>query len=358
MCIRDRSGAERVKYGTRYVFLNMIGSAIFLIAVGVLYGVTGTLNMADMAVKAAAVGSQDAMLLRSGSYLLVTVFAIKAALFPLYFWLPGTYSVAAAPVAAIFAIMTKVGVYAILRSTTLIWGADAGFVTGLVVPYLLPLALVTLALGVVGALAATRLRALIAYLIIASVGTILTGIGLYTADGISGALFYMAHSTLISAGMFLIADLVREQRGAAFGDRLDHGPAVRQPVLIGMLFFIGAIVMAGLPPVTGFIGKVLILEAAIDSSWTMWLWSVFLAASFFTLMAVSRAGTVLFWKSQGEPSEDAPDVGLRLIPIAGVFSCVLAMTIFAGPIVAFTDATAAQLLDKTQYITAVLGGAR
>lgn len=351
------NGTARVKYGIRYVFLNMTGSAIFLIAVGVLYGVTGTLNMADMARKAAAVGAQDAMLLRAGSYLLVTVFAIKAALFPLYFWLPGTYASASAPVAALFAVMTKVGVYALLRHTTLIWGADAGFVTDLVVPYLLPLALATLALGVIGALAATHLRTMIAYLIIASVGTILAGVGLYTQEGISGALYYMIHSTLISGGMFLIADLVREQRSPALGDRLNHGPAVRQPLLLGLCFFFGAITMVGLPPVTGFIGKVLILKAALDSSWTSWLWGVFLLASFFTLMAVSRAGTVIFWKSQAAHDAQGADVGLRLVPILGVFGCVLAMTLLAGPLVELTDATSAQLLDKTQYITAVLGGA-
>ncbi len=349
------SGSDRVKYAVRYVFLNMVGSAIFLISVGVIYGVTGTLNMADMAVKAAEVGAQDAMLLRSASYLLVTVFAIKAAIFPLYFWLPGTYSVASPPVAAIFAIMTKVGVYAILRSTTLIWGADAGYVTDLIVPYLLPLALVTLVLGVIGALAATKLRAMIAYLLVASVGTILAGIGLYNAEGISGAIYYMFHSTLISGGMFLIADLVLEQRGEKFGDRLNHGPGVRQPVLVGMLFFLGAIVMAGLPPVTGFIGKVLILDAAVDSDWAPWLWGAVLVTSFFTLMAVSRAGTVIFWKSQDDPPENAPPVGLKLVPIAGVFMVVLAMTVWAGPLTEFTDATAMQLLDKTQYITAVLG---
>lgn len=350
------SGKERVKFGIRYVILNMIGSAIFLIAVGVLYGILGTLNMADMAVKAAAVGPQDAMLLRSSSYMLITVFAIKAGLFPLYFWLPGTYSVASAPVAALFAIMTKVGVYAILRSTTLIWGADAGSVTNLIEPYLLPLALLTLAVGAAGALSATRLRSLIAYIIVASVGTILTGVGLYTIHGISGALYYMVHSTLISGGMFLIADLVVEQRGPEYQDLLHHGPAVRQPVMVGMMFFFGAVVMAGLPPVTGFIGKVIILSAALASDSSMWLWGVVLVSSFFSLMALNRAGTVLFWKSQEEPPEDAPAVGLRLVPIACVFGCVLAMTIWAGPIVDFTDAAAAQLLDKTNYIRAVLGG--
>jgi multicomponent K+:H+ antiporter subunit D len=349
------SGSDRVKFGIRYVFLNMFGSALFLISVGVLYGIVGTLNMADMAVKIAQVPAHDAMLVRSASYMLVTVFAIKAAIFPLYFWLPGTYSVASPPVAAIFAIMTKVGIYAILRSTTLIWGADAGPVTDLIAPYLVPLALVTLVLGVVGALAALRLRAMVAYLLVASVGTILTGIGLYTQDGISGSIYYMFHSTLISGAMFLIADLVLEQRGESFGDRLNHGPAVRQPVLVGMLFFLGAIIMAGLPPVTGFIGKVIILDAAVDTEWTMYVWAGVLVTSFFTLMALSRAGTVIFWKSQDDPLDDAPPVGLKLVSIAGVFFCIIAMTVYAGPLTQFTDDTAAQLLDKTQYINAVLG---
>lgn len=347
-------GAARARFGIRYVFLNLVGSALFLISVGVIYGITGTLNMADMAVKLAEVGAQDAMMVRSACYMLVTVFAIKSAIFPLYFWLPGTYSVASPPVAAIFAIMTKVGVYAILRSTTLIWGGDAGPVTDLVVPYLVPLALITLVLGVIGALAATRLRAMVAYLLIASVGTILAGIGLYTADGISGALYYLVHSTLICGALFLVADLVVVQRGA-FSDRLNGGPKVGQPVLVGLLFFVCAIVIAGLPPVTGFIGKVLILEAAIGNDWLVAIWAAVLVTSFFTLMALSRAGSALFWKSQDAVDKDWTPAGLKVVPIVGLLLVILVMTVYAGPLVDFTDATAAQLLDKTQYITAVLG---
>lgn len=347
-------GTKRARFGIRYVFLNMVGSALFLISVGVIYGLTGTLNMADMAVKVTQVPAGDVMLLTAACLMLSTVFAIKAAIFPLYFWLPGTYSVASPPVAAIFAIMTKVGVYSILRSSTLIWGGDAGPVTDLIVPYLLPLALVTLVLGVIGALAAKRLRAMVAYLLVSSVGTILAGIGLYNAAGISGSLYYLVHSTLISGALFLVADLVLIQRGR-FADRLNHGARVGQPILVGMLFFICAIVMAGLPPVTGFIGKFLILEAAIETDWTLYLWAVVLVTSFFTLIAFSRAGTVIFWKSQDEPVDEWTPAGLKVVPIVGFLLCILVMTVYAGPLVDFTDATAAQLLDKSQYITAVLG---
>ena len=206
-------GRELARAGLHYVVLNLTGSALFLIGIGILYGVTGTLNMADLALRIAQANSSEAGLLRAGALLLLVVFALKAALLPLYFWLPRAYSLTSAAVAALFAIMTKVGVYAIVRVFTLIFGAQAGVGADVATPWLLPLALATLALGAVGCLAARELRRLLAYLVIVSVGTLLTAVGLFNVSGLSAAVVYMIHSTLIAAAMFIVADLIARQRG-------------------------------------------------------------------------------------------------------------------------------------------------
>ncbi len=351
------SGRDRTKAAIRYVFLNLVGSALFLIAVGVLYAVTGTLNMADMAAKIGEVPARDATLARAGAYLILVVFSIKAAIFPLYFWLPKAYASVTAPVAAIFAIMTKIGVYAILRTTTLLFGEGQGFVAELAEPYLMPLALVTLTMGVLGAMAARKLRGMLAYLLISSVGTTLVGIGLYNAEGISGSLYYMMHSTLIMGALFLVADLIMEQRGHAIGDRLTPGPRVHEQLLVGMLFFIAMIAAAGLPPLTGFIGKVLILEAAIDTPWYSAMWTFVLGTSFLVVVASARAGSALFWKTEEPLKDKPPKAGWRTIPIVGLLLCIVAMVIFAGPITEFMDQTTSQLMDPGIYRNAVLGGA-
>lgn len=350
-------GADRARAGLQYVFLNLVGSSLFLISVGVIYGVTGTLNMADIARAMSEVGAQDATLLRASSYLLLVVFSIKAALFPLYFWLPKAYASASAPVAAMFAIMTKIGAYALLRSNTLFFGEGQGFVENLAHPLLLPLALVTLTLGVLAAMAAKDLRSMIAYLLVASVGTILAGFGLFNADGISSALYYMVHSTLISGAFFLVADLVVRQRGEEVGGEFEQGPRLREPLLVGMLFFITVIAVAGLPPLTGFFGKVLIMEAAIGTEWHALLWTVVLVTSFLTLLKLSRAGTTLFWKTDEPLEGDFESAKVRALPIVGLLACIVAMVVFAGPIIEFTDATAQQLTNPSQYIESVLGEA-
>jgi len=349
-------GPARTRTGMQYVLLNLVGSSIFLIGVGILYGILGTLNMADMAVKIAEVPVEDAAILRAGGYLLVLVFCIKAALFPVYFWLPNSYAAAAAPVAAVFSIMTKVGVYTVLRSTTLVFGADRGVATDMMEPYLQPIALITLILGVTGALGARKLRTMTAYLVIASVGTILAGIGMYTAEGISASIYYMMHSTLIMAALFLVADMVVQQRGD-YRDTLSPGPAVREPLLIGMLFFLTIIAVAGLPPVSGFIGKLLLLKAAASTPTHFAFWAVVLTTSFFTLIAVSRAGSMLFWKTEAPLETRYTTVKMKALPVVGLLLCILALTVFAGPFVAYFDAATAQLLNPADYISAVLGEA-
>jgi multicomponent K+:H+ antiporter subunit D len=288
-------GVERVKAGVQYVVVNLAGSTLFLIAVGLLYSVTGTLNMADLATKVPEVAPADRALLHTGALLLLTVFAIKAALVPLHFWLPGTYANASAPVAALFAIMTKVGAYAIVRLYTLAFGEGAGESAWLAGPWLMPAALVTLLLGMLGVLAARALGQMVSFAVIASMGTLLTAIALFTPQAISAALYYLIHSTLAGAALFLVADLVAVRRRER--DALTVAPPFAQGALIGGFFFLGAIAMAGMPPLSGFVGKLLILDSARNAASMAWVWSLILATSLLAVVGFARGGSTLFWKS-------------------------------------------------------------
>lgn len=348
-------GPARTRTAMQYVFINLVGSSLFLVAVGVIYGITGTLNMAAIAQKMAVVGPQNAMLIRASSYLLLIVFAIKAGLFPLYFWLPHSYAAVTAPIAALFAIMTKVGVYALIRSTTMIYGPDQGLVSELARPYLLPAALITLAVAVLGAMAATKLRTLTAYLLLASVGTMLAGVGLFTQAALAGALYYMVHSTFTVAALFLVADLILIQRGPDVMDAFEPGPKLRQPLIVGMLFFVVAIAVAGLPPLSGFIGKAQILSAAVGTAPMAAVWATVLLTSFFTIVALSRAGTIMFWKTGENIEERSSEAGWKLLPVVGLVLCIVGLTIFAGPMTDHANITASQLMQPHNYIQAVTG---
>lgn len=351
-------GPARSRAGLHYVVLNLIGSGLFLFAVGALYGITGTLNMADLAVRVAQAGAAEAPALRAAGLLLLVVFALKAALLPLYFWLPRAYTSAHAPVAALFAIMTKVGVYAILRVYTLIFGAEAGLLAGLAWPWLWPLALATLLLGAFGALAARELRGLIAYLVIVSVGTLLAGIALATPATLSASLYYLLHTTLVSGGLFLLAGLIRRQRGAHADDLDARAPPLLQPALLGSLFFLGAIAIVGMPPLSGFVGKLLLLSAtgpeAVAAPETVWLWSAVLGSSLLVLIALSRAGSRLFWRTQDVPAVGGRADGVRVSGAVLLLAAGPALSVFAAPVTAYTQATAQQLLQPGGYIAAVL----
>ena len=236
-------GNARLRAGVQYVLFNLIGSTLFLFALGSIYAETGTLNMADLAARVALIGPEETVGIRVAAVLLLLVFAIKAALVPLHFWLPSSYAEAPAPVAALFAIMTKVGAYAIIRVYTMIFPPDLGVTSGLHEVWLLPAAMLSLAIGMVGVLAARRLDRLVAFSVIGSMGMVMISIALFTPEGIASALYYIVHSTLAGAALFLIADLVRTGR-----NNLDLTP---QPPMAGTsltagFFFLGAIATADL----------------------------------------------------------------------------------------------------------------
>lgn len=345
-------GAKRAKSGLHYVVLNLAGSALFLIAVSALYGITGTLNMADLAVKVAQLAPSDAPLVATAAVLLFLVFGLKAAIVPLYFWLPQAYASARAPVAALFAIMTKVGVYAILRVYTLIFGDNTETLANMILPWLWPIALGTLVLGLVGALAARQLRVQIAYLVVVSVGTLLAGVALNNEPALSATLYYLLHSTWICGALFLLADVIKQQRGAT-SDRIVTGPAMPQSALIGGLFFFAAVSVIGMPPLSGFVGKLMLLQATETTSETLWLWAILLGGSLASITALSRSGSTFFWRTEERVADVPRTDPLALLAVAALLSTSLWLSLAGAEVMAYTQALARQLLTPDLYIHAV-----
>jgi multicomponent K+:H+ antiporter subunit D len=351
-------GAMRVKAGVQYVVMNLIGSTLFLFAVGLIYSVTGTLNMADLALRVGEIAAADQALLYTGAVLLLLVFAIKAALVPVQFWLPGTYANAPAPVAALFAIMTKVGAYSIIRVYTLTFGDGGEGVSWIAQPWLVPAAMVTLAAGAIGVLAARSLGQMVSFAVVASMGTLLMTVGVFSPQAMAAAMYYMIHSTLAAAAMFLVVDLVSERRGA-LADRLVVAPPFAHIGLVSGFFFAAAIAMAGLPPLSGFLGKLLILDALLDAPQVVAMWALILLGSLFIIIGFARAGSTLFWKSAAQEGEitGGPLPGaLGFVALGGLLFGTVVLTLFAGPVMEYLELTAQQLFDPADYHAAVLPG--
>jgi multicomponent K+:H+ antiporter subunit D len=351
-------GPARLRVGVPYVALNLAASGLFLIGLALLYSVTGSLNLADIAVRVPGVTGTEGAMLRVAGLLLLVVFGFKAALLPLHLWLPATYAAASPPVAALFALMTKVGVYAILRVHGMAFGEQAGESALLAAPWLLPTALLGSLMAVLGAVAATTLARMIAWLTVASVGTVLAAVSLHTQAAWSAAIYYTFHSTLVVAGLFLLAELLARQRGEA-GDRLLTAIPLVQPALLGTLMLVLAASMIGLPPLPGFLGKVMILQAS-QGVLAPWIWTTLLLVGFLSLLALARAGIIMFWnvEAHAEATATQPQRSASARDVSSVLALVLAivaMSVFASPLKAYTDAAAAQLADPAGMARAVLG---
>ena len=349
-------GNARLRAGVQYVLFNLIGSTLFLFALGAIYAETGTLNMADLANRAALIGPEETVGIRVAAVLLLLVFAIKAALVPLHFWLPSSYAEAPAPVAALFAIMTKVGAYAIIRVYTMIFPPDLEATSGLYDLWLLPAALISLAVGMIGVLAAKKLDRLVAFSLIGSMGMVMVSISLFTPAGIAAALYYIVHSTLAGAALFLISDLVRTGRADL---NLTPQPTIAGNSLTAALFFVSAIAMAGLPPLSGFLGKLLVLDAGFDSDLVVWIWVIVLSSSLINIVGFARAGSILFWKSHSVEHDAQAEAmprpaALSYVAVGGLISLLMAYTVFAGQVHSYTTTMAAQLFAPAPYIAAVV----
>lgn len=356
-------GGERFRMGVHYVVINLIASALFLVGLALIYGNMGTLNMADAARLLPTLNNDQYELAQTGAMLLLVVFGIKAAIIPLSFWLPNTYSAAAPPVMALFAIMTKVGVYSILRVNATVFGISPDGFSPTIANWLLPLAILSSFAGVFGALAADNMRRLVSYMMLSSIGSILIAVSIFTAQAWSAALFYLLHSTLIIAAFYLLTEWIRTQRKQQ-GDSFLSDFAVYQPILLGIFTLVLMMMLAGIPPFTGFIGKVMILQSVVGLSIQWPIISSILIISFLSLITLSRAGINIFWNTH-YPDDEQEFAACTLnqqnyqqpkyLPSAFciLFITLIAMTVFAAPIKAYTDKTGYQLKNWQRYMTSL-----
>lgn len=349
----------RVRVGFHYVVFNVTASTLFLVALGLLYGLLGVLNMHEMGARIAqAPVEQHGLILAAGGILLV-VFGAKAALLPMYLWLPQAYARAPAPVAALFAIMTKLGIYAILRVYTLLYGEDAGALQGWAADWLLPAGAIALVLATLGTLAATSLRGMAAYLVVGSAATLFIVLGLDAAASTGPGLYYLVHSTFAAAALFLLADLIRRRRGSA-GDSLKSLVPVPNRGLFGALYLLIAVSLVGLPPLSGFIGKFTLL-ASMENAQAAWLWPLILICSLLSLIAMARAGSQLFWKSggvqadedsEGEEATSRP-ARVEVLAVAALITLGIGISLFANPMLRYGREAAQQVHSTQDYRRAV-----
>ncbi len=348
--------AARMRAGLHYVAFNITASALYLIAVGLLYGLLGALNMAEMAERIAAAPAANLPLIAAAGGLLLIVFAAKAALFPLSLWLPETYARTPAPVVALFAVMTKLGVYAVLRVYSLLFGPEAGPLAGHVWPWVLGAAALGLLLASFGALAAGTLRRLAGYLTIGSAATLFLAVGLAEPGVLGAALYYLMHSAGIGAALFLLADLIRRQRLQA-GDSLLALDRIGPNALLGGLFMIAAVSMVGLPPLSGFIGKFALLDA-MPAAAAGWLWPLILINSLFALIAFARAGSHLFWQSgtvaAGSAALAPAPKRIEWLAVVLLLASGIGLSVAAQPVLRYTGAAAEQVLSPSGYRDALL----
>lgn len=348
-------GKHRVRAGLHYVVLNLIGSTLFLFSVGTLYALLGTLNIADLALALRDTSSENYTLIALSGLMLLFVFGLKAAMFPLYLWLPEAYSRTSAPVAALFAIMTKVGLYSIIRVHGTIFGDLAGELAHYYAPWVVNLGIITLFLSTFGVLRAKELKKLVSYLVIVSVSVLLIAIGISTTNALAGGLYYMIHSTFIVGAFFLLADIIANQRGE-FGDKIVKAPSFKNAIFIGSLFFIVSLSTAGLPPFSGFIGKVMILSSALGYVQQGMVFTSIILSSILVVIALAYAGSQVFYDTDSDtPPYEKSTNKLSYISVIFLFSFSILMVLFANPLDEFVNTTASLLHTPERYIAAVLG---
>jgi multicomponent K+:H+ antiporter subunit D len=374
------SGTARVKAGLHYIVVNLAASLLFLIGVSLIYSVSGTLNMADLARRIPEIAVENRALLEAGAGILAIAFLLKAGMWPLCFWLPATYSAASPPVAAVFAILTKVGVYVVLRLWLLLFGEGAGPSAQFGGEWLLYGGMATVAFGIIGTLASQNMGRLAAYSVLVSSGTVLAAIGMGQVGVTGGALYYLVSSTLGISAFFLLVELVERGRepGAdmiaitreVYGEgeeELDEGDAIgiAIPFTMGVLAlaFMGcALVIAGLPPLSGFIAKFALLTSVLNpapaaeggeavgaAAWVLLV--ILILSGMAALIAMTRAGIRAFWAS---PDRATPRIlVVEMAPVAALLILCAMQTVQAGPVMRFMRATAQSLHAPQDYIREV-----
>jgi multicomponent Na+:H+ antiporter subunit D len=338
--------------GVKYVVINLVATLLFITALGLVYGMTGTLNMADLHGKLARVGSTG---LRAAVVMLfVAAFGIKAAVFPLYFWLPAAYHTLPTSVAAVYAgLLTKVGVYALMRITTLVFAADAAVTR----PVLLVLAVLTMFSGVLGAAAHRDVRRILSFHIISQVGYMVLGLALFTPLALAGAVFYLVHHIIVKANLFLIGGLMRQAGGAFDLSRL--GGLYRRKPFLALLFFIPAFSLAGFPPLSGFWAKMLLIRAGIEAGEVL---AVTAAAvvGLLTVYSMTKIWAEAFWKpapasEQGaEPTVHSASAWC-MAPVVVLAMLTVAIGLGTEPVFRLAESAAEAMAHPELYVAAVLG---
>lgn len=378
------SGLARVRAGLHYIAINLSASLLFLIGVSMIYGITGTLNMAELAGRVAGVAPEDRALLEAGAAILGVAFLIKAGMWPLGFWLPNTYSAVGAASAAIISILSKVGLYAVLRLWLLMFGAGAGDSAGFGGSWLLIGGLLTIGFGSVAVLATQSMPRLAGALVLVSSGTLLAAVGVGLVAVTGGALFYLTSSVLAIGGFFLLIELVERGRGVgadvlavtrlAFGEGEDEEPDEDDEVgvaipatmaILGIGFLASALLLAGLPPLSGFLAKFAILaplfapgltpgDAVPATTWA--LLAALILSGLATIIAMTRAGIDAFWAS---PTGEMPRVRVaEIAPILLLLTLGVALTVQAGPVMRYMEDTARSLHLPQDYVRSVLPALR
>jgi len=371
------SGSARVRAGLHYIAINLAASLLFLVGVSMIYGLAGTLNMADLAARIPDLSPADRGLFEAGAAILGVAFLVKAGMWPLGFWLPTTYAAASTPAAAILSILSKVGIYAVLRLWLLLFGDGAGESAGFGGMALVAGGLLTIAFGSIAVLATQNMPRLAGACVLVSSGTLLAAVGAGQVAVTGGALFYLASSILGIGAFFLLIELVERGREAgadvlavtreAFGEIEEEdleeeevGVAIPATIaLLGVSFFMCALVLAGLPPLSGFLAKFAMLaplfapDAAAPGvpllSWL--LLAALMLSGLAIIVAMVRAGIDAFWVTSGGP---VPRVRVvEMAPVGLLLLLCLAMTVQAGPVLAYMQATAEALHAPAAYLRAV-----
>jgi len=344
---------EQLDAGIKYVALNLVSTLVFLSGIGLLYGLTGTLNMADL--RGAVAEVEDQALVTVIAMMFMVGFGVKAAVFPLFFWLPASYHTPSFAVSAVFAgLLTKVGVYALMRMFTLVFVGDVGFTHEI----LIWVSALTMLTGVLGAAAQTDFRKILSFHIISQIGYMTLGLALYTPLALMGGVFYLVHHIIVKANLFFVSGVADRLAGGTDLNRI--GGLYKSSPLLAALFVVPAFSLAGFPPLSGFWAKYLIVKASIElEAWLIAFVALFVGL--LTIFSMTKIWGMAFWKPHPEGIEPTPDrapASVRIpmmIPIAGLAAMTVVIGLFPEPFVQFAETAAAQLLDPTRYVEAVLG---
>ena len=342
-------GGERGQMGAavKYVTLNLLSSGFFLTGIGALYGMTGTLNMADLALRIAEVDPDRTTVV---AMLFLAAFGIKAAVFPMFFWLPASYHTPPFAVSAIFAgLLTKVGVYAMIRMFTLVFVADVERTHGMI----LVIAGATMLSGVLGAIAQNEFRRILSFHIVSQIGYMIMGLGLYTPLALAGSIFYLIHHIVVKANLFLISGITHRIQGT--NELKSMGGLYRSHPGLALLFLIPALSLAGLPPFSGFFGKLTLAASGLETG-RYAIVTISLVAGLMTLMSMTKIWAEAFWKAPPGPLPSVERTPrLMSWPVAALAAATLIIGLFAEPFVTVSLRAAEQLMEPARYIEAVLG---